>query len=139
MNTTNFFVKRNDINKKKCNKYNLNATLLFKWHEIKPKNYIHKTKDFKREKSKDQKLNANIWYTHKQFIGTFIKINICLIADENKNIILPRETHISSYTVSCKVTANHSLKDSLRLKLRTQYQLTPRIGEMHIPWDWILK
>lgn len=71
--------------------------------------------------------------------GLFIKINICLIADENKNIILPRETHISSYTVSCKVTANHSLKDSLRLKLRTQYQLTPRIGKTHIPWDWILK
>lgn len=86
-----------------------------KWHAIKPKNYIHKTKDFKREKSKDQKLNANMWYSHKKFIGTFIKINMCLIADENKNIILPRETHISSYTVSCKVTANHSLKDSLRL------------------------
>lgn len=44
---------------------------------------------------------------------------MCLIADENKNIILPRETHISSYTVSCKVTANHSLKDSLRL-IKTQ-------------------
>lgn len=31
-----------------------------KGHEIKPKNSIHKTKDFKREKSKNQKLNANI-------------------------------------------------------------------------------